>query len=50
MKKAEVTTLKGEIIRLAEWAFSLDLHDIGARLCDCAEQVRQLLVVENDDE
>lgn len=49
MNKAELQILKEEVIRLADWAFTLDLHDIGARLCDCAEQLRQRIVMEEEE-
>lgn len=49
MNKTAAKKLQKDINRLAHEAFLLDLHETGKRLCNCAEHLRQLLVVTEEE-
>lgn len=49
MNKRAAQQLKREILYLANIAFTLDLYETGKSLTDCAEHLRQLLVVTEDE-
>jgi hypothetical protein len=49
MNKKAAKQLQRDINRLAHEAFLLDLYETGKRLCDCAERLRQLLIVAEEE-